>query len=144
MRLNKLTEKGEEIYFSFFFFEDFTYLFERESRQRGSRRRGRSRLPAKQGTPPGAQSQDPRIVTWAEGRRLTHWATQAPLRKGISNILAGGGKNAGRPPWKELTWALDQRTVSQKGRLGENRVNMGSKKVSQAEGTADAVIKIRW
>ena len=60
------------------------YLFERESMSRGGgRRRGRSRLPAEQGAWCGAQceswSQDPKIITWAEDRFLTNWATQIPL-----------------------------------------------------------------
>ena len=41
--------------------------------------RGRSRLPVEQGAWCGARSQDSEIMTWAEGRCLTHWATQMPL-----------------------------------------------------------------
>ena len=51
---------------------------ERESRS-GGRGRGASRLPSEQGARCGAPSQDPEIMTWAQGRRLTNWATQAPL-----------------------------------------------------------------
>ena len=60
----------------------FIYLTERERSQAGREaggRRGGSRLPAEQRAQPGAQSQDLEIMTWAEGRGLTHWATQAPL-----------------------------------------------------------------
>ena len=39
------------------------------------RGRGRSRFLNEQ----GARSQDPGIMTWAEGRCLTDWSTQAPL-----------------------------------------------------------------
>ena len=38
--------------------------------------RGRIRLPTDQGAPCGAWSQDPEIMTWAEGRHFTDWATQ--------------------------------------------------------------------
>ena len=41
------------------------FIHESEGRGRGS----------------GALSQDPKIVIWAEGRRLTNWVTQVPLRK---------------------------------------------------------------
>ena len=41
--------------------------------------RGRSRLPVEQRTGLGTRSQDPEIMTWAEGRYLTNWATQVPL-----------------------------------------------------------------
>ena len=51
---------------------------ERECKQ-AHRGRGRRRLPTEQGASFGAWSQDPGISTWAEGRRLTDWATQAPL-----------------------------------------------------------------
>ena len=62
----------------FFFFKDFIYLFDRkrekrESRSKG-RSRGRSRHSAKRGARHGTQSQDPRIMTWAAGCRLTNWA----------------------------------------------------------------------
>ena len=43
------------------------------------RGRGRSRLLAEQGALRGAPSQDPKIMTWAEGRHLTNWAIQVPL-----------------------------------------------------------------
>ena len=48
-------------------------------RERG-RSRGRSRPPHRQqGAWRLAPSQDPGIMTWAEGRCITHWATQGPL-----------------------------------------------------------------
>ena len=46
---------------------------------RGGVRRGRSRLPTEQGAQCGAWSQDPKIMTWAKGKCLTNWATQASL-----------------------------------------------------------------
>ena len=62
----------------------FTYLTRSErpqgctSRERG-RGRGRSRTPPlEQAAGHGTRSQDPGIMTWAEGRRFTDWA-QAPL-----------------------------------------------------------------
>lgn len=65
------------------FLKDFYYLFERESepeREAWARRRGRgrSRLPTEEGAPCRTRSWDPGIMTWAEGRRLTDWATQVP------------------------------------------------------------------
>ena len=39
----------------------------------------RIRLSTEQGAQHEAWSQDPRIMTWAKGRQLTNWATQAPL-----------------------------------------------------------------
>jgi len=62
-----------------FFFKDFIYLRERAQAQaRGGRGRGRIRLPTEQGAQCGTRSQDPEIMTWAEGRRLANWATQVP------------------------------------------------------------------
>ena len=58
--------------------QDFIHPFERE-RESTSRGRGRSRLLDEQGAPHGAWSQNPGIMTRAEGRSLTDWATQAPL-----------------------------------------------------------------
>ena len=49
-----------------------------ETSRGSSRGRGRSRLPTEQGTQCRAQSQDPGIMTWAEGSCLTNWATHAP------------------------------------------------------------------
>ena len=46
--------------------------------RRGQRGRGRSRLSTEQGAQIHASSQDPRIMTWAEGRSLTDWATLVP------------------------------------------------------------------
>ena len=61
-------------------------LFEREQERAQAEGRGRSRLPTEQGTSCGAQSQDPRIMTWAKGRHLTGWVTQAPLNLIFINI----------------------------------------------------------
>ena len=60
----------------------FIYLTERMCAQAGKaagRGRGRSRLPAEQGAQCGAWSQDSGIMTWAESRGSTQWATQAPI-----------------------------------------------------------------
>ena len=66
------------------FLKDFIYLFiwekgkekERDwGTSRGSRR-GQSWLPDEQGTGCRTRSQDPGIMIWDEGRRLTKWATQ--------------------------------------------------------------------
>ena len=62
-------------------FKKYIYLFkrERENRQLGwGRGRGRSTLPAECRAGCGARSQDPEIMTWAEGRRSTDWAQQVP------------------------------------------------------------------
>ena len=65
----------------------FVCLFEREDEQ--SVGKGRSRLTTKWGAQFGPWCQDPEILTWAEGRRLTVWATQVPsesflmLRPGV-------------------------------------------------------------
>ena len=66
----------------YIYFKDFIYLFERVFLYAwaggGARQRGRSRLLAEQGAWSGAQSLDPEIMTWAEGRslyRFNHWAT---------------------------------------------------------------------
>ena len=60
----------------------FPYIRERERvhKWRGAaEREGEADSLAEQETWCGAQSQDCGIMTWAEGRRLTHWATQVPL-----------------------------------------------------------------
>ena len=59
----------------------FTYERERErerEHKQGEEQRER-RLPREQGAQSGAPSQNPGIMTWAEGRHLTQWATQVPL-----------------------------------------------------------------
>ena len=64
------------------FKKHFIYLFEREweHKQEGrGRGRGRSRLSVEQGTRCGARSQDPGIMTWAEGSCLLDCAMQMPL-----------------------------------------------------------------
>ena len=59
----------------------FIYLTDRSQLGReAGRERGGSRLPAQQRARCGARSQDSGIMTWTEGRGLTHWATQVPLR----------------------------------------------------------------
>ena len=65
----------------FFFFKDFIYLLDRERGQAGGTADwgwGRSRLPTARWSGDGARSQDPGIMTWAEGRHLTDWAAQVP------------------------------------------------------------------
>ena len=75
-----------------FFLKDSIYLFDTErERERAwehskgavGRGPGRSWLPtewrAQWGAWYGAWSQNPGIMTWAEGRCLTNWATHAPL-----------------------------------------------------------------
>ena len=63
----------------FFFLKDLICLRERESMSSGQGRgRGRSRLLAEQGAWCRAWSQDPEIMTWAEGRCLPDWATHVP------------------------------------------------------------------
>ena len=54
------------------------YLREKQSTQAEGRGRGRNRLPMEHGAQFGAWSHDPGIMTWAEGRHLTNWATQVP------------------------------------------------------------------
>ena len=76
-------EQGQTWHYRHFgldhFFKDFMYLLEKErAYTQAGRGRGRSRLPTEQGAWCGAQSQGPGIMTWAERRRLTNWATQTP------------------------------------------------------------------
>ena len=67
----------------FFFFLKilFIYLRERVSAQAGEEAEGEGEVDSLLSREPdvGAWSQDPGIMTWAEGRCLTDWATQAPL-----------------------------------------------------------------
>ena len=67
-------------HFHFICFKDFIYSWEtgKERPWVGRRGRGRSRLSMRQGAQCGAQTQDPVVMTWAEGRHLTDWATQPP------------------------------------------------------------------
>ena len=44
-----------------------------------------SREPPSTGLKPRTLSQDPRIMTWTEGRSLTNWATQVPQNIKILN-----------------------------------------------------------
>lgn len=72
-------------FFSFLFLKFlFVYLREREHYQ--GRGRGKSRLPTEQRalTTRGG-SQDSGIMTWAESRCLTYWATQASQSQFFSN-----------------------------------------------------------
>ena len=69
----------------FFFLRFYLRIWEREralaheSRGKGKGTgRGRSRLPAEQRASCGAWSQNPEIMTGAEGRGLTNWATWVP------------------------------------------------------------------
>ena len=59
----------------------YLFIWEREGkRDSRGRDRGKSRVMTERRDWCGAWSQDPEIVTWAEGRRLTDWATQVPQR----------------------------------------------------------------
>ena len=62
----------------FFIYKDFIYLWERAQAGARGREGGRSRLPTEQGAKYGAWSQDLGIMTRAQGRHLTSWATQVP------------------------------------------------------------------
>ena len=55
--------------FSFLFFKDCIYLFMRDT-ERG-RDTGRGEAGSMQGARCGTQSQDPRVMTWAQGRCST-------------------------------------------------------------------------
>ena len=57
--------------------EDFIYLTEREYKNKSKHKLGGGQERAKQALR-WAQSQDPSIMTWAEGRCLTDWAAQVP------------------------------------------------------------------
>jgi len=60
------------------FFKDF--IWERASeRARERAQREWEKQIAEQGARREALSQDPKIMTWAEDRCLTDWATQVPL-----------------------------------------------------------------
>ena len=65
----------------------FIYLTEKE-REITSRQRERgSRIPTEQRARCGTRSQDPEIMTWAEGSGLTHWATQVSPSGSFFNTL---------------------------------------------------------
>ena len=55
--------------------------------QPGGGAEGDTGFPPEQGAWHGAQFQDPGIITWSEDRSLTDWATQAPLKKIIQEIV---------------------------------------------------------
>ena len=64
----------DTLYFTFikiYFLKDFIYLIERERAWTG----GGAEEEGDIGSP---LTQDPGIMTWAEDRRLTDWATQVP------------------------------------------------------------------
>ena len=65
-----------------FFSFKFIYLFERDSaykqEERESKGENSSDSPLSR-----ALSQDPGIMAWADGRRLTDWANQVPLMLGF-------------------------------------------------------------
>ena len=63
-----------------FFFRDFTYLKERKSMHKQGEGTGEGEADSlcQAGSPTRAWSQDSGIMTWAEGRRLIYWDTQAP------------------------------------------------------------------
>ena len=70
-------------FFLFFLKKVSINLFDREREYKGAYAggvagRGRGRFPIQQGAWRGAP-QDPEIMTWAKGRHLTNWATQASL-----------------------------------------------------------------
>ena len=82
---HKHTHNLHYFLFTLLFLKDFICLFERQRSQVGREagrereRGGGSRLPAEHRAWCGTRSQDPDIMTWAEGRGLTHWATQMPI-----------------------------------------------------------------
>lgn len=63
------------IFFFFFFFKDFIYLFMRDRK----RVRERSRLPTEKRVQHKTPSQDPGIMTGAEGRCPNHLSHPGPL-----------------------------------------------------------------
>ena len=66
---------------SLFFFQIFySFIWEREKHEQGRSKGKRriSRLPIEQRASCWAWSQDPMIMTWAEGRHLNDWATSHP------------------------------------------------------------------
>ena len=85
----------------FFFFKFYFWEKVREKEHEwGERSEGQGEADSSLSTEPHGcktRSQDPGIMTWAEGRCLTNWATQAPL--GRKNV-----KQAACSVWN-LTWA---------------------------------------
>ena len=92
--------------FSFLFNVDL-FIFERQSRSRGGAERGNteseagSRLPSVSTEPNGGlEPTKHEIITWAEVRRLTDWATKVPapsLGSFNENSLYGSY-------WSEFSW----------------------------------------
>ena len=78
------------------FFLKILFILERVSEStnwwEGQREREKQTL-AEQEAPSGTRSQDPVVLTWAEGRWFTDWATQAPLPTSFlsstNNMLTG-------------------------------------------------------
>ena len=62
----------------FFFFKIYLFTKEREKEKAWAGAEGEADT-AERWAPYGARSQDPGIMTWAKGRRLTDSAPQAPL-----------------------------------------------------------------
>ena len=62
----------------------FLFIWQREREREREHKQGEEerekQAPFEQGVQCGAQSQDPEIMTWSEGRHLTDWATQVPLK----------------------------------------------------------------
>ena len=77
-RLNPLSHPGTPRYLF------LIYLLNREHTSRGSSRQREMQTPTWAGSPMWDSIPRPGIVTWAEGRGLTNWATQVPH---IINIL---------------------------------------------------------
>ena len=84
MLLELLAVEKEKNYLQFFFLlflKDFIYLFEKARAQVGARERGgEADSPISREPNTGLGSQDPGIMTWAEGRHLTNWATQVSMQ----------------------------------------------------------------
>ena len=66
----------------FFFLRLFVCLFDREREREHKQRQQRKRekqTSHRAGSPTGTRSQDPGVMTWAEGRPFTNWGTQVYL-----------------------------------------------------------------
>ena len=66
--------------------------------------RGRSGLPTEQGAQHGARSQDPEIMTWAEGRHLADGAAQVLLQEEFMKKDLFYGKKIGKGAKAEMIW----------------------------------------
>ena len=79
---NNLWDPVLLLWFVVCFYLGFLFIWERRrdsDREHKLRRRGRSRLPTEQGAWCGAPFQDPGIMTWAKGKRLTNWSPRCLL-----------------------------------------------------------------